>query len=459
MTLLQPIYCIVFNLIYRITESIPEKIRNILMQICTVLLAFTIIFRSSGVAVPAALYVILLTLIMAFSINKPIEKIKTNKFFELVYYIGFIFMFIATLLHKVAYEFQMNSIIYLFIFPGLYLIWNNRKDYQVLFNRLAKGFVISGTLYYIYCILMAPISELTIVPSAESYFATTVNPNGLGIMALSNMLCAIYLYISETGKKRIWYLIIIGVSFALIGLAEARASLIGAVIAFVIWCIYYLRQGKHIEGSFVKSIVVIVSIVLIIAISTPITKGLFSVTAPEPAAAFSVGELMEDIGLGNIKDKFENKTVDKNSFFTGRVILWQYYSKSPTLFGNDQEIFVPEARKNGIKLGPHNTTLDMMNQTGVVSAIANLLLQSNVMIFVLLALFYKKQNGLVHRNIKSDDRKIEYYTLIILCASAFVSIGIVEALTRATRWGITTLFYFVITPLLSDEEWKREFDK
>lgn len=458
MTLLQPIYQVFFNLIYKVTDLIPEKIRNIVVQICTVLLAFTIIFKSSGVHVPVVLYVILLILIMIFSINKPIEKIKTNKFFESVYYIGFIFMLFGTLMHNVAEEFTINAIIYLFIFPGIYLVWNNRKDYEVLFNKVANGFVISGTIYYIHCILMAPISELTTVPGAGSYFATTTNPNGLGIMALANMLCAIYLYISQTGKKRIWYLIIIGMSFALIGLAEARASLLGAVIALVFWIIYYLRRGKYIEGSLLKPIVVVLSIALIMAISTPITRGLLSAAAPEPAAAFSVGELMDDIGLGNIKDKFENQTADKNSFFTGRVLLWQYYSESPTLLGNDQEEFIVKAQSDGVNLGPHNTTLDFMNQTGVVSAIANLLLQANVMIFVLLALFYKKQEGLSHTNLNGKkDLKVEYYTLIILCASAFVSIGVVEALTKVTRWGITTLFYFVIAPLLSDKEWKRTF--
>lgn len=462
MTLLQPIYCWAFNLIYGVTKIIDDKIRNFIMIVITNLIAVSIIFKSSSVYVSPKIYIALITLLIIFSIDRPIKKIKTNKFFEFIYYAGFIVMFACALSHPVEREFKSHAALCLIILPGLYLIWNNRKDYQTLFNIVAKGFVISGSIYYLYCIVMFPISEVTTLTAGGQYFATISNPNGLGIMALSNMFCAIYLFVSEYGKKRIWYLTIIGTSFALIVLSEARASLVGGVLALCVWLVYYLRRGKYLEKSIIKAIVTIVLIITIIGVSVPIVKPIFSITTPEPAAAFSVDEVMESIGLSNIKDKFEVRMGDKNSFFSGRIELWQYYSKDLTWTGNHRQEFLQKAKRDGITLGPHNGTLDILNQTGIISAVFNLLLQVNVMIFVLLAVFYKRQNGLEHKSVNAKNekgRKAEYYTFIILISVAFLSISIVENLTKINRWGLTTMFYFAITPLLSDDEWKREFNE
>lgn len=462
MSLLQPLFCAICNTLYKFTKKINDKIKEKLMIVIIGLISLAFILQSSNIAVSEWKIVVLMVVFMVLSINQKMETIKVNKFFDFIYSAYCICILISILLHSVRSGTIENLCLYLFIFPMIYVIWGHRKDYEVLFSIVSKGIVYCGVVYYIVSILFKPISETTTVDWSGTYLATTTNPNGLGIIALSILLPSLYLFVLERKYKKILYGIMICFSFGLIVLSEARTSLLSALAGIFTWGIYYIIKALKCRKEILKAFIVVGIIVVLFSISAPITKATFSLCAPAEASAFSIGEVAEKIGLEGIADKFKDRSDNKDTFFSGRIELWKYYSQEPTIFGKDHDEFVRKAKKEDhITLGTHNTLIDILVENGYLAAMFFALIEANICIFIFLLIFYKKPLGLEHYGYKKRDNNetMEYYSFVILTAIAYVLAGIVETISHASRFGITMLFFFALTPLVSDNEWQREFDE
>ena len=92
------------------------------------------------------------------------------------------------------------AICMLFLFPCFYLVWNNRGDYDTLFLLVAKALTASLIVFFIICILFAPINEHSII--AGRYRGPTGNPNHLGMISAAGVTCALYLIVKA--KRFVW---------------------------------------------------------------------------------------------------------------------------------------------------------------------------------------------------------------------------------------------------------------
>ena len=70
---------------------------------------------------------------------------------------GMCIFFIVSAIYT-SLDWATISIIFTLVFPCVYFIWNNRRDYGTLFRLVTKGLVSFNLVFFVLSVLFSPIT-------------------------------------------------------------------------------------------------------------------------------------------------------------------------------------------------------------------------------------------------------------------------------------------------------------
>ena len=214
----------VINHLSGCTEKIDEKARNIILQLlCAVFPVYFILCYSGILSFWTSSfrhivgYAVLL-LIVLISIKGEVTEVKWRDYIYYPFVLLGLGLIITGLIHPIGGDYFFSGVAFVFIFPALYLVWDNRRDYDVLIDALAKSIVIVGVLYAILCVCLAFTGAFHGINHRWS--GTMVNVNLLSMTGINLFTAAVYMVLKEIQQsKRVFYTsaAACGVGFELLG--------------------------------------------------------------------------------------------------------------------------------------------------------------------------------------------------------------------------------------------------
>lgn len=449
---IQSVYIFILNIVYQVTGKIDKRVRNVIIWSFSFLLIVLCIYnysvwspRSGTIQVERDIVgCICLTVIAVFSIDGALKKIKWNRVFLIIWYGLAGMIFLSGCLHSVENSYWLWSVSMLAGFPGFYLIWQNRKDYQTLFNIISSAMLIATLIYFAVCLMTIDSDALL----GGRYRLFMQNPNHLGKMAASGMVAALYLSIQ---RKNSWiYGAACGMCIKLAVLSGSRAALviIGAQlivyfvfhiksvirdrmysrtavnlgIFLVLLCVCFWGYGKSLEyyqavheqekiaeqtekqqavqgpeeaEPHQESQKVETSAEVQTADEStemPITEESAEVPVPEEAAP-SGGTGINNTEVLEERLTVKGKTLDQ--FTSGRVAIWKHLLKKINLLGNDWKKYKRGTPEYTYQWA-HNDIIEITYRSGVVAGIFEILFLAYLSIYILKILCFKQKVRIFH---------------------------------------------------------------
>lgn len=280
MELLQFIYIVPLNFAYKITGKIPVKVRHGIIEISFFAMIAFFLFCYSfphtkirfDYEQESWLNMIPLGLIILMSVDRPLKALKWNPILGVPWAICGIILFTVSLLFDIGPGFLPFSICVLFLFPCLYLAWNNRQDYDTLFTLVSRAMVVNLLIFFVICVAFFPMSEETMV--SGRYLASTANANTLGTIAASSITCCLYL-IFQNKRPVVLYMAACAVAGSLLILSESRTSFISAFLQLGLFLIFYIFRYMK-EHDWLKAMIRLCLMMLLLITFFPINMALLS---------------------------------------------------------------------------------------------------------------------------------------------------------------------------------------
>ncbi|NBI63074.1 hypothetical protein D3Z38_08380 [Clostridiales bacterium] len=280
MELLQFLYIVPLNLAYKVTGKIPVKVRyGIIGGSFFVMIAFFLFcysFPHTKVRFDYEqegwLNMIPLGLIILMSVDRPLKVLRWNPMLGIPWAIYGIVSFIVSLFFDIGPGFLPFSVCVLFLFPCLYLVWNNRQDYDTLFALASKAMVVNLLIFFVISILFYPMSEETV--TYGRYMSSTANPNTLGTIAASSITCCLYL-IFQNKRPVPLYMVTCAIASSMLILSESRTSFISAFLQLGLFLIFYIFRYMK-EHDWLKTMIRLCLLLLLVITFFPINTALLS---------------------------------------------------------------------------------------------------------------------------------------------------------------------------------------
>lgn len=396
---IQSIYIFILKYTYKITGKIDQRIRNIVIWFASFALIWLCIYNyavwSRGADTTQferdIIGCVLLAIIALFSVDRPLEKILWNRQIVFIWYVFALLLFISGCLHSVENSYWLWSISMLIGFPGFYLIWQNRKDYETLFTIIASAMLVAIVIYFVIC--LGTISNE--VNLYGRYWAFMRNPNHLGKVAVSGMAAILYLFF----KSRYGWLLGIpsGICICLAVLSGSRAAMIiivAQVVAFIIFNLKtYLRTKQFRETI----LTVIFFVVISCAAYSMAERGLeYCQIHNSETVSENVDNTVEQSVAGAsieennkvLADRFHVEGKTPNQISSGRLDIWKYFLKKINLLGNDWEKYKAGTPEYAHQWA-HNDVIEISYRSGVFAGIFDVLFLMYLGIYILKTLFSK----------------------------------------------------------------------
>lgn len=441
-TFIQTVYKIIFNSIFAITKNIPQKCSDIIVKLSLFALAGMFFFQCGASFVGLnprtdkermVVIVGLIVILCIFSVKEKLRNIKWNPWVVYPYYIAAVTMVITGYHHPVGDTYLEYAWTMLLLFPALYFILNNNREYDKYADILAKSISIQGVVIVVLTYLLRPINEVTFV--GERYVGLSTNPNFLGMIGI--IVTGATLYLIATAKKKVpIYIILNGIFVAFVWLSVARTALIAVVLQCIAWTIMMIRLNFREQKSRTLILICITFIVLVIAI--PLVQNSLTFAGKHIAPIGSAEETVKSEPKLEERLDLEHNTVAQIS--SGRDLIWKECVKYFNLVGNDYERFSIEMPSGAIIKNIHNTYIDISFRSGIIAGGAYL-------VFITAVLAVMNINIFNNRN-----KKYMIFTVMIIIAYFIESVLEIQVLPF-NRGGVL-LFYLTLAPI-----WDREFLK
>lgn len=419
----------ILNCFSKITTRLSEKTRSKIRTGLYFLLFFVALLYAASVLdgvhllIKCLIGVGLMGLIILFTIDGTIKKVKWNKPIVIVWFaIGF-FQLISGIF--VSLEYLPMTMIWIVAFPTLFLVWNNRKDYDVLFKEVA----IAGNI----CFVFMSILSITLYPmNAVRYGGFLNNPNGMGQWAIFAFPLIVFLLCQEkTSRIKKWFYF---AELALVALlcfaSKGRTAMLAVGLMVFVFAaqqlvlrkdklFFYLKQS----WKFLLCAVLVWAMCLTVNLipqaienarpETPIIDQTPGGTAnpddptigqnpddptnpgqtPTPPAA-------EKTGVGAMINNVVNRILglDKagtslNDYSSGRIGIWIESLEVMNYLGHPSREHIVTDRNGDVGNNIHNTILQWCYNNGIIAG----LLFAVMMILSLLSLlkrsFHKENRG------------------------------------------------------------------
>ncbi|WP_269476860.1 O-antigen ligase family protein [Hominibacterium faecale] len=460
MALLQPVYSIILNQIYKLTGKIPYQIRYGIMFIWLIALEILLIigYSTDFLAIKVSLNEraiaggITLIIFCIFSIKGPLKRVQWSLGFSSIWFIFALLMLLSGFDHAVGDGYRLSGWIILLGFPCLAFIWNNRGDYEVLYRLVSKAICVVSVAYFLFCLIIQPEQA-----SLDRYTGTIDNPNTLGLMAVSGIISASYLFTSTKNYRWI-FSISFGTSVTLGVYSVSRNAIITILLLLIVISIYMCRVFKYKGYSIRVSIkryilgvlgftVISLLCIIIFGMGMSSEKNIVSAASLEPTKEInlahwkSAAEVTADSAVGPeknpLKERFTTEGKDLNSFSAGRVEIWKAYIQQLNLKGNDiKGSEFPIGDTSSKYLAAHNVYLEISYRSGIIAGLLFLIFVLIAAIKALCCLFRRKEYK-------------EYDLFIIMAIGAYGCTSLFESLVHPFSRSIVFLFYLAVIPFLA----------
>lgn len=461
MKIFQQFYMCILNPIGFLTIRINEKIRNGIIGACFCGMII-MCYLAQMPSVPTCMDTetkrmligaVLTFLIIVMSMKEKLQYVKWKKSILASFLIWGGIILIASIDHFTGKGIIGLAIMILAEFPALYFVWNNRRDYEVLYAILSKCVVAAMILYFFICLWFVPFDETT--AEGMRYQATTHNPNRLAMFSIGTTVGALYLILSWKnllGKAVCAWSV--GISIAFSWLAASRSSLLSIAMLLVLFLWFYIRNsfmGKR-ERLLEKQIMLAISCVIVIMMAFVSVQLLDQTNEPfknryfnqiaysESTQEHASGSMSEgDSVMHYAMDRFHSDSGDLNGFSSGRLGLWKESLQHLTWFGNSVWIPLFVDRETGYEW-MHNTVLDFTYRAGIFAGIAILVLGVFLFLFVFQKIFSVKKlkPGII-------------FSVLAICAYGFWS-QIEIAIFPFERLPVL-LYFLALAPVWDCREW------
>ena len=404
LAIIQKLYIFILTPIARVTGKMDNGVRNICLQIVILLypIHFLLFYSASKLGFPKlgwekwTLVVqvsgcFLLLLLIVFSLDRIPKQIEWNKWILYPFIICGALMLLISLLHPVGPGYRIFAAMMTIIYPCLYFVWNNRGDYEILYDSLARALSAVCFLVYVYCFIIAARGDFTIVDGRCA-----------GLIKNSNLFCffgvfgscgAIYLLVKNyhTRLRYLFYSVSLGCGYAIVWMGESRTSFLTCAACLVLTVFFFIRcteKGTTLECMLKVFLTIVVVLFMMImatlwvgiqnsaeeselnTITTETSETLETSTvptdAPEPTDSQDGNSLIERLFFGSD---------GTGTYSSGRLLIWQGYAQFFNLTGNnvaeaDWNVLSPLTEKR-----PHNNFFDIAFRFGVPIGILFILIE------------------------------------------------------------------------------------
>ena len=429
---MQSSYIALMNLIYnRITRRIPVRVRENLILVVFVILAFYFIaFRSRDIY-PTLLNeqdlcqffgACLLMIVAILSMREEISIIPWRTSMMVPYLLFALGLVAIGLMHPIGGGYGFFGLMLLSVYLCLYLVWNNRKDYETLFDMIALAFMIAGTIYFIWFVYADYKGTETVLESvyAGRHEGGLYNANFLSFLGASVGCSALYYFyrsVTKPGRKHIlaivYSLIAIVMGSVLIVKGGSRAAILILFVNAAVVVFFLLKRVLITRESRIGKLPIIIIVCIALA------------------AIFIVGSKYNL--LFAFRFDFSNQNADQ--FSSGRLGIWKNYAQHLTLLGHDMTSVDWDTLMGGMNTRhAHNNFLDYAYRGGIPVGICCIALQLVAGIITLICMFKRKVNR-------------GYEVFVVIFTIQYLVLSMIDIATLPmTNYG-AFFFYICIAPL------------
>lgn len=421
MEILQRIFIMALKPFECLTKDMPQRAKEIVICICFSLIFVMVFFRKKDFPIflmmdnneRCEFGCCLLFIIIIMSIKDKLKIVKPCNLLAYLWVTCGIIIMLISFIHPVGNGFRGLSVLMVAGFPCLYFVWQNRGDYDKLYELMAKVIAYAGGIYFAFCVVFVPFYTSYLY---GGYRGLTFNTNFLG-MVCTVVICMIFYLILIEPERWKRYVMIGAVAHMYLAMTESRTSLLAAVMATVIFVMFFFKiyavkdndeTGKKIRRNRMAMLVGILSIFIIsTAIGQPVRDYCIMYYTGVPVAeeiqwqppVASAGESVEaapaepsealepSVASTVVKQSVGLDDVDR--FSSGRITIWKNYISKWNLLGHNanKRLRIQESRS---REWAHNTFLEMSYRTGLFNGLNFLTIEVLTVIYALLLLLRKK---------------------------------------------------------------------
>ena len=425
----QSSYVELMNCIYnRITRKIPVRAREIMIFIIFLILAFYFIaFRSKNLYqtllneqdICQFFGACLLMIVAILSMRGEITVVQWRTSLIVPYILFGLGLVAIGLMHPIGGGYGFFGLMLLSVYLCVYLVWNNRNDYETLFDMMALAFMIAGTIYFIWFVYADYKQIETVIESVslDRHEGGLYNANFLSFLGASICCSALYCFFRFLTNKR-------------------SAFAIGySLIAIIMGSVLILKGGSR---SAVLILFINVLIIVFFLLKRVVTVKRKSKTIKITLAIATLIVLSAVLIIGSKYNLLHTLRFDFNGsgrFSSGRAVLWKNYAQHLTLLGHDMSTVDWNTLTGWMNTRhAHNNFLDYSYRSGIIVGICCVTLQLVAGIITLICMFKKKINR-------------DYEVFVVIFTIQYLVLSLIDIATLPmTNYG-AFFFYICIVPL------------
>ena len=494
------IYIKVLNILYKFTKKLTSKTRNIILMISCLYFAYWRYIYSSNndpffIQLDHTAIILCLVLFVAVIVSndRVINEYKYNKKVFCLYLLVLIGAFIRYIFHGINEEnsyYFVFAVVLAIVFPCIYIIWNNRKDYDTIFDKIAFSYAIIGFLYFINLYFLALNGNMIVYKGM--LMGSLINSNFVGEMSICCVVSSLYLLYKNDKKiiRIILYGLCLSSGIVMTLMSNCRSALLCIVLSTIVVTIFYFKNFKKNKQELNRLII----IVLICLISTLclnfigkyyvslqnknlvikenveiVNKNDINTTKKDSINGQHMQEQKELIVINEniyfnsakendndtisekdekhpdymetLKSKFtkgvSEKNLDIDKLSSGRLNIWIKYFRHLNMFGN--ELYeLKEEFGGGYVPAPHNAIIDVAYRYGIPTGIVYVCMLLYIGIYALKLLFDKSYNSPINLFVILVIAMYSVYVMFNTCLSIF---NLQPAL----------MYYFAIIPVFDKD--------
>ena len=369
---------------------------------------------------------ILFSLATVFSINGPLQTVKWKKRIYVPMLLGSIGLLVTGVMHPIGSGYMCFGVSLLLIYPGFYFVWNNRKDYETLFDIVAKANAEIGTVFFIYSIVFY---WKQIFQEGRGRFQGSISdPNLFSLVGMAMVCSSMYLIYRRraSNKLPLFYAASGAMGFVIIVFGQSRSALLVGLGAVVVTLIFTFKNSKKLERSSTKAMIILIAVLL-------------CGNASLMAVCAESGQSATENPSESFIDRFSLEGQDLNSFTSGRVDIWINYAAKLNMTGNDFDETDWEEMTGDTVKHAHNNFLEYGYRCGIPVAAVFILLELFAGLLTLKYLFSRKWSR-------------DCYLYAVLCLLMYAIMSLIDIATIPMERYAPYVFYLSLTLLIDADE-------
>lgn len=334
------------NIDYRLSK----KNNAIILVCCFLLVGYFVAFFSmpfkilltKSHTINHILCTMILALLMIASVKQPLTRVKWNKalFYSMV--LAGTGLVLVSFIHPIGSGYRGFGLMLMFVFPCFYFIWNNRMDYNTLYESLSLATTLIGVAYFILCIILAFGGNLSELAKGRIN-GTFYDANLFSMLGMVMISSSLYMMLRRS-KDKYWFVfstISHGVGICIVVLGASRLSMLVAAGSWATFIVFYIKSRRfQLNKKVDRTVVARIVIVLMVSIAFAyLAKPIYNLNQKQ-TLRFNKEAVLED---NNISEQDETSAIDRfkvngrnlNDYTAGRYSIWINYAKKLNLTGND----------------------------------------------------------------------------------------------------------------------------